>query len=137
YGLAQTALVHGASVFCEKPLSLEPEQSAALAALAEQQGRHAQVGYHNRFVASFREAKRLLDSHAIGTVQHVRAEAHGPVVVKASGSTWRSRRDQGGGCLYDYAAHPIDLATWYLGKPHSVSGTVLQRTFSEQTEDAV
>src|SRR5699024_6356299 len=31
YELAHAALVHGASVFCEKPLSLEPEQSAALA----------------------------------------------------------------------------------------------------------
>ena len=29
---------------------------------------------------------------------------------KPKGGTWRSQRGEGGGCLYDYAAHPLDLA---------------------------
>ena len=29
----------------------------------------------------------------------------------------------GGGCLYDYAAHPLDLLTWYLGADRVVSGS--------------
>ena len=51
-----------------------------------------QVGYHNRFVGPFAEVKRLLDARAIGNVTHVLGEAYGPVVLKAKGGTWRSRR---------------------------------------------
>lgn len=137
YGLVKDSLRYGASVFCEKPLTLRPDQSTSLGNVANQYGLHAQVGYHNRFVASFQEVKKLLEQGAIGRVTHARAEAHGPVVLKPAGNTWRSRRDHGGGCLYDYAAHPIDLAIWYLGRPESVAGTIMQRTFSEQTDDAV
>jgi len=70
-------------------------------------------------------------------VTHVLAEAYGPVVLKAKGSTWRSRRSEGGGCLYDYAAHPLDLLTWYAGAPSGVGGTVLGSVFSQETEDEV
>src|SRR5690625_5178627 len=132
--LAKKAIDSGASVFCEKPLTLAPQESVRLADLAAGSQVYGQVGYHNRFVASFQETKRLLVAGAIGRVTHVRAEAHGPVVLKPSGNTWRSRRNQGGGCLYDYAAHPIDLATWFLGATQSVAGTVLQRSLSEQAE---
>ncbi len=65
------------------------------------------------------------------------AEAYGPVVLKPSGRTWRSERATGGGCLYDYAAHPLNLLTWYLGEPESVSGCQLTSIFSAQIDDAV
>jgi predicted dehydrogenase len=88
-------------------------------------------------VGAFREVKRLLDLGAIGRVTHMQAEAYGPVVLKAKGSTWRSKRTEGGGCLYDYAAHPLDLLSWYAGAPRAVGGTVLGSVFSEDTEDEV
>ena len=37
---------------------------------------------------------------------------------------------EGGGCLYDYAAHPINLVNWLFGRPEQVSGTVLNSIFS-------
>jgi predicted dehydrogenase len=58
-------------------------------------------------------------------------------VLKAKGGTWRSQRAEGGGCLYDYAAHPIDLMTWYLGEPLGVGGTVLNSIFSKEIDDEV
>lgn len=133
----RSALDHGLHVFCEKPLCLDPADSWALARLAEERGLVTQVGYHNRFIGAFREVKQLLDAGAIGTVTKVLAEAYGPVVLRAKGTTWRSRRAEGGGCLYDYAAHPLDLLTWYFGRPVGVSGTVLGRVFSAETDDEV
>jgi len=135
--LVRQALERGIHVFCEKPLTLTPAESAELAELAERRGLIAQVGYHNRFVATFREAKRLLDAGAIGRVSHALAEAYGPVVLRAKGNTWRSKRSSGGGCLYDYAAHPIDLASWFLGAPERVRGSVLTSVFSADTDDGV
>src|ERR1700712_5630649 len=137
FAMAKAALENGKHVFCEKPLTLSSADSAALAKIAADRGLTTQVGYHNRFVAAFAEVKRLLGLGAIGTVTHALAEAYGPVVLQPKGGTWRSRRDQGGGCVYDYAAHPLDLLTWYLGEPTSVGGTTLSKIFSADTEDAV
>lgn len=135
--MARAALDNGVNVFCEKPFTLDHTESTALASQAEGAGLVTQVGYHNRFVASFAEVKRLLDLDAIGEVTHVLAEAYGPVVLAPKGGTWRSRRASGGGCLYDYAAHPIDLVTWYLGAPTRVSGSILNSVFSAETDDEV
>ncbi len=135
--MVRTALDRGLHVFCEKPLTLSAAESTELAALAESRAVITQVGYHNRFVGTFREAKRLLGLGAIGRVTHIRAESYGPVVLKSKGSTWRSKRAEGGGCLYDYAAHPLDLATWLVGDATGVGGTILGSIFSESTEDEV
>jgi len=131
------ALQRGVHVFCEKPLFTDPIESAALTELAAERGLVTQVGYHNRFVASFREVHRLLGLETIGTVHTALAEAYGPVVLKPAGRTWRSQRASGGGSLYDYAAHPLNLLTWYLGEPLGVTGSRLTSIFSPQIDDAV
>ncbi|UBH07490.1 hypothetical protein K8P10_003001 [Leucobacter sp. Psy1] len=136
-GMIRAALERGIDVFCEKPLVIDPAESAEIAALAASRRIVTQVGYHNRFVGAFREVKRLLELGAIGTVSTALAEAYGPVVLKPAGRTWRSQRATGGGCLYDYAAHPLDLLSWYLGQPESVSGSQLTSIFSAQIDDAV
>jgi predicted dehydrogenase len=124
-------------VFCEKPFCLNPDESQRLADIAEQRGLVNQVGYHNRFVGAFQEMKRLLDAGAIGRVTHILAEAYGPVVLRPKGSTWRSRRTEGGGCLYDYAAHPINLLNWCFGSCTGVSGSVVNKIFSRDSDDEV
>ncbi|HLS55618.1 MAG TPA: Gfo/Idh/MocA family oxidoreductase [Zeimonas sp.] len=136
-GMVRTALERGLHVFCEKPFVLDPVEGEELARVAESKGLVNQVGYHYRFVAAFQEVKRLLDLGAIGEITHVKAEAYGPVVLKPKGSTWRTQRSEGGGCLYDYAAHPINLVNWYLGEPARVGGTALNKVFSRDTEDEV
>jgi predicted dehydrogenase len=135
--MARAALERGLHVFCEKPFTLNVQDAERLTALSRERGLVTQVGYHNRFVGAFREVKTLLDAGAIGDVTHVLGEAYGPVVLKQKGGTWRSQRTEGGGCLYDYAAHVIDLASWYLGEPVGVGGTVLNRVFSREIDDEV
>lgn len=135
--MIRAAIIRGIDVFCEKPLVIDPADSVDLTALAAEHGVVTQVGYHNRFVGAFREVQRLLEAGALGTVNTALAEAYGPVVLKPAGHTWRSQRATGGGCLYDYAAHPLNLLTWYLGEPTSVSGSQLTSIFSAQIDDAV
>jgi predicted dehydrogenase len=134
-GMVRAALERDVNVFCEKPLTLSAADAEMLSGLAAERGLVTQVGYHNRFVAAFQEVRRLLDLSAIGEVTHVFGEAYGPVVLKAKGRTWRSRQSEGGGCLFDYAAHVIDLVHWYLGPSVGVGGTVLPRVFSGETDD--
>ena len=135
--MVRKAVERGLHVFCEKPFCLDLKESVELAALAEDRGLVNQVGYHYRYVATFLEMKRVLDSGALGDITHVLAEAYGPVVLRPKGSTWRTQRSEGGGCLYDYAAHPINLVNWLFGKPDGVSGTILRSIFSADTDDEV
>ncbi len=135
--MVREALEHNLHVFCEKPFCLDIDEGIELTKLAEQKGLVNQVGYHYRFVGAFQEAKRLLDAGVIGDVTHVKAEAYGPVVLKPSGKSWRNQRSEGGGCLYDYAAHPINIVNWLFGMPNSVGGTVLNKIFSMDSEDEI
>lgn len=135
--LVRDAIANGLHIFCEKPFCLDADDATKLAEEAITAGLVTQVGYHNRFVGTFREVKALLDQRAIGDVTHILGEAYGPVVLKAQGSTWRTNRAAGGGCLYDYAAHPLNLINWYLGEPTGAGGSALTSIFSRDTDDAV
>jgi len=133
----RAALERGLHVFCEKPFCLNAADGVALSRMAEEKALVNQVGYHYRFVAAFAEAKRLVDAGAIGQVTHALAEAYGPVVLRPKGGTWRLRKSEGGGCLYDYASHAINLVNYVLGMPIGVGGTVLNKVFSTESDDEV
>jgi predicted dehydrogenase len=135
--MVKAALDKGLHVFCEKPFCLDTQEGEEVTRIANEKGLVNQVGYHYRFVGAFQEIKRLLDAKVLGKVTHVLAEAYGPVVLKSKGSTWRTQRSQGGGCLYDYAAHPLNLVNWYFGAPEGVGGSVLNKIFSHDTDDEV
>lgn len=135
--IVQEALSRSLHVFCEKPFCLEVAEGEALVELAEEKKLVNQVGYHYRFVATFKEMKRLLDTGILGKLHNIRAETYGPVLLKAKSGNWRSSRSEGGGCLYDYASHAIDLMNYFVGRPVAVAGTALNRIFSRDVEDEV
>ena len=135
--MVESALERGLHVFCEKPFVLDVAHGERLAAMAEAKGLVNQVGYHFRFVGAFQEAARIVASGALGQIHHVRAEAYGPVVLRPKGGTWRSAKGEGGGALYDYACHALDLLTFVAGVPSSVSGVAMNSIFSRDVEDEV
>jgi predicted dehydrogenase len=134
---ARHALERGVHVFVEKPLTLSPTESRALSELAIERKRVNQVGFHNRFIGTFQEARRLIRAQALGDVTSVSGTAFGPVVIKEQGSTWRSKKSEGGGCLHDYACHVVDLMNFAVGPPSKVAGARLQTVFSKDVEDMV
>jgi scyllo-inositol 2-dehydrogenase (NADP+) len=135
--LVKKALDKQIHVFCEKPFVLEHSDGLQLVEQADKAQLVTQVGYHYRFVATFGEAARIVRSGVLGRVHHVRAEAHGPVVLRPKGSTWRSNRQDGGGVVYDYACHAIDLVHFVVGDITSVSGVVRSSVFSRDVDDEV
>jgi predicted dehydrogenase len=137
YDMVNFALEKGIHVFCEKPFTLKLEEAEKLVKLAREKKVVNQVGYHNRFIGTFREVKRLIEKNVIGELYHFQGEAYGPVVLKEKGSTWRSNKNEGGGCLYDYSSHVINLINFIIGVPRKVKGTLLKSVFSNGVEDAV
>lgn len=127
----------GLHVFVEKPFCLDVNQGKEMVEAAKARRVVNQVGFHNKFIGTFQKVKEFLDAQLIGDIYHIHGEAYGPVVLKAKGRTWRTQKAEGGGCLHDYASHVIDLMNYYVGAPTAVRGTVLQRVFSREVEDAV
>ena len=137
YKMVRYALEKGIHTFCEKPFSLTTVEGENLVELANQKKLINQVGYHNHFIGTFRELKRLLKAGVIGDLVHFTGEAYGPVVTKEKGGTWRSDPGEGGGCLFDYASHVINLIQEIIGRPVKASGSQLKRIYSRDVEDAV
>ena len=124
-------------VFVEKPFCLEIQDGQAMVQAAKQKKMVNQVGFHNKFIGTFSKVKEFIEHSLIGDVYHICGEAYGPVVLKPKGMTWRTQKSEGGGCLHDYASHVIDLMNYYVGCPIAVGGTVLQKIYSKEVEDAV
>jgi predicted dehydrogenase len=135
--LVMDCLDAGMHVFVEKPFALSLGDAEEMVRRVEGAGRVNQVGYHNKFVGAFRKVKSLLDGGVIGDIYAIKGEAYGPVVLRPKGSTWRTQKNEGGGCLHDYASHVIDLMNYYVGAPERVGGTIFKKIFSRDVEDAV
>jgi len=137
YPMVRYALEKGLHTFCEKPFSLTLKEGEELTELAQKKNLINQVGYHNHFIGTFREMKKLLERGILGRLVHFTGEAYGPVVTKPKSSTWRSDPGEGGGCLFDYASHVINLIQEIIGKPVEAHGSQLKKIYSKEVEDAV
>jgi len=137
YPVIKYLLEKGISVFAEKPFCLSSVQGQELVTLAAGKKVVNQVGYHNKFIGTFSEVKKIVKSGALGEIYHFVGEAYGPVVVKPKQDTWRSDPSEGGGCLLDYASHVIDLVNDLLAPVKSVKGSLLKSIYSNNVEDAV
>jgi scyllo-inositol 2-dehydrogenase (NADP+) len=135
--IATMALQHRVHTFIEKPLSTSATASATLARLANEQGVVVQVGYVNRFNEIFQAVRRLIQSGEIGAPTHISCEIRSPMVSKTTGTSWRSKRSEGGGCLSDIATHGIDLMNFLVGSPSRVIAASLQTLVSSDVDDRV
>jgi predicted dehydrogenase len=137
YPIVKYALEHNIHIFCEKPFCLHHDEGQELVELADKKRLVNQVGYHNHFIGTFRELKRLLKNSILGELVHFTGEAYGPVVTEEKGVSWRSKREEGGGCLYDYASHVLNLIQETISPPVAANGTFLKSIYSNGVEDAV
>jgi predicted dehydrogenase len=137
YQLVKTLLLRNIHVFVEKPFCLDVKEGAELVLMAKRKGLVNQVGYHNKFIGTFREVKEIVEKGYLGTIQHFVGESYGPVVVRKKQGTWRSKPEEGGGCLLDYASHVIDLLNYLVAPIRHIRGSVLKPMYSEQVEDSV
>jgi predicted dehydrogenase len=135
--MVRKILENGKHVFAEKPFCLNVEEGAGLVELSSMRKLVNQVGYHNKFIGTFQEVKRIIDGGYLGQIFHFTGEAYGPVVVKTKQSNWRSDPSEGGGCLMDYASHVIDLINYILSPVIAVKGSLVKSFYSKNVDDSV
>lgn len=133
----EAAIDKGFHIFVEKPFALNSEQGSKLVEKISQTDLVNQVGYVIRFNDIFREVKKLMNHGEIGKPYFFKMEMFSPTVLKKVKTGWRSKRTMGGGCLYDFASHGVDLINYIIGQPLNVSGTILQNIYSDNVEDLV
>ncbi|MCW3117444.1 MAG: gfo/Idh/MocA family oxidoreductase [Chitinophagaceae bacterium] len=137
YSIIKELLEKNIHVFAEKPFCLTVAQGEELVKMAAERKLVNQIGYHNKFVGTFREVKKIVAGGALGNIYHFVGEAYGPVVTNKKQDTWRSDPSEGGGCLLDYASHIIDLINDILSPVISSKGSLLKSVYSSNVEDAV
>ena len=131
------AITHNLHVFTEKPFAMTSTDGQRTINLLEGKSLVNQVGYVNRFNEVFMEIKKLIDNGVIGEVKNFSSAMYGPTVLKDSKGTWRGKPKMGGGCMYEFASHCIDLVVFLLGKPDKVAGSIMQSVYSSGVDDLV
>lgn len=120
--IVRAAVRAGKHVLVEKPAARSVTELQGLAQLAAQRNVRVRVGFNHRYHRAFQQARRLVDSDALGPLLFVRAR-YGHGGRPGYESEWRAQPQRsGGGELIDQGIHLIDLARWFLGEFTAVSG---------------
>lgn len=111
--LSVEALQAGKHVFCEKPMALETEDCDAMIAAAKAAEKLLSVGQVVRFFPEYANAKRLIDSGAVGKPAVARVRRGGG--FPRTDTDWFADPAQSGGVIYDLLVHEFDWLLWCFG----------------------
>ncbi|WP_086351083.1 Gfo/Idh/MocA family oxidoreductase [Candidatus Enterococcus clewellii] len=101
----------GKHILCEKPLAMDENECLEMIAAAEENHVKLQVGFMRRFDESFQEAKRIIDSGAIGEVVLVKSLTHGPSEPRP----WMYDISNSNGPIGEVNSHDLDTLRWFTG----------------------
>src|SRR5918995_801194 len=100
----------GIPAFCEKPIALGYDDTVEVVEAVESSGAVLQIGFQRRFDAGYAQARRLVQTGALGTIYSVRLATHDPEpppeeYIAASGGIFR-----------DLHIHDFDALRWLTGQ---------------------
>ncbi len=123
--IALAALQAGKIVACEKPLAMNGDEAARMAAAARQSGRINTVWFNYRRVPAIAFARQLVDEGRIGRVFHFRATYLQDWTLDPSVPlVWRmDKAVAGSGVTGDLHSHIVDISNYLAGDIESVAGT--------------
>ena len=123
HDLVLRALSAGKDVFCEKPMALTVADCDEMIAAAERHGRRLMVGQVLRLITVFSTVRQLVYDDVIGRpfamrVLRCSARRAGDGPWRAS---WRHKRENAGGVLFEVNVHEFDFMRAILGEAAEVS----------------
>ncbi len=119
----------GKHVFCEKPLARTAEEAKSMLDAVQKAGVKHMVAFNYRFVPAIVQARKLIESGALGRIFHFRGIYLQEWIIDPNfPKIWRLDKSiAGSGAMGDLGSHVIDLARYLVGEPKSVMG--LAKTF--------
>jgi myo-inositol 2-dehydrogenase/D-chiro-inositol 1-dehydrogenase len=100
----------GKHIFCEKPMDLSLERTAALADLARRSNIKLMLGFNRRFDPDFMQARQHILDGKIGAVQIVKITSRDPGLPPID------YLRHSGGLFMDMAIHDFDMARYMMNK---------------------
>ncbi len=115
--LAEAAAAAGKHIFCEKPVGIEPDATAAIEAAARKAGVITGAGYNYRWAPMVQYTKQLIGDGRLGELTHYRGRFFTMYGRDRLGLlSWRFLQDEAGfGALSDIMSHAIDMAQHLCG----------------------
>jgi predicted dehydrogenase len=134
FPMSYLALKKGVHVFVEKPIAINAEDAAKIAAIAKEKRRNVMVGMHNRFRDDVKTLHELIKNDELGDIYYIKAgwlKSWSKNMVQP----WvRKRNYAGGGVLLDIGSQLIDLALFLLGLPKIRSVRMYDYTIDPNAE---
>ena len=131
------ALTRGKHVLVEKPIAANMQEARRMLQAANQTGCVLFVGMTHRFYPELREAKKLIDEGAIGTIVACNDCALEHLGFLNVPSWYMEKRYSGGGPALTSGVHLADRLRWFTGdEVNMVAGSATNRYFGGDVEDA-
>ncbi len=134
------AAAAGKPVYCEKPMGLNPVESAEMLSVCRAAGVPLFCAYYRRALPKYVMVKQMVDEGLIGSLRFVNAVMHQAYKTEDghAGSSWRVKPEvSGGGRFFDVAPHQLDLIEWYAGPAVSAHGQSANQAGLYEAEDVV
>jgi myo-inositol 2-dehydrogenase / D-chiro-inositol 1-dehydrogenase len=121
--LIERAARAGKAIFCEKPVSLDAERTAACLMVVEESGARLMIGFNRRFDPSFSALHRRIREGEIGEVEIVTILSRDPSPPPMDYLV------RSGGLFRDMMIHDFDMARFLLGEEpiemHAVASSLV------------
>jgi myo-inositol 2-dehydrogenase/D-chiro-inositol 1-dehydrogenase/scyllo-inositol 2-dehydrogenase (NAD+) len=101
-------------VFCEKPMSIRPEEALAMIEATSKNKVKLQIGFMRRFDPPFLHAKEAIDSGELGEVMIVKSVGRGPGLPPP----WTYNVAESNGLLGEVNSHDFDSTRWLAGSEY-------------------
>jgi len=123
FPMMMNCIKNSVNFFVEKPLAKNIDETKKVCNELRRSEIIHGVGYNVRYVDTFSKVKSLLDSKVLGEISNVKSSMYvSNIFSKPSG--WRfKKRSSGGGVLFEFGNHLIDLLSWYFGPVEKLSAT--------------
>lgn len=109
------------AVLCEKPIGMNANELAVLAAEAKARDLFLMEAMWTRFIPATEKLLSMIQRDEIGQIKHIKADFGFSGDVEPTGRLYN--KSLGGGSLLDVGIYPIFLSMLFLGVPFNVQAT--------------
>lgn len=115
--LTEEVVAAGYRVLVEKPVAMNPDEGAALAAAVARHDGWVDVVSQRRFQEGTRRLQQCVAGGELGTISSATGTAAGWREPEYFAAPWRGQGERGGGNFMNQGMHLLDLLVWLFGAP--------------------
>lgn len=116
YQMVKHALKKGINVVCEKPFTMDSNESKELLLLSKKYNAKVLVDFEWRFLPIRQKVKEMINNNEVGKVFHFEYHISSPQYqhLQDSKQGWMGKKDMFGGMLGALGTHMIDCLRWLI-----------------------